>query len=138
MGPRSCGPSPGAKGLRHIFLQRLLERVFHFVSMYQVQGSKLLTKSLLSCEAAFENLIQFNLTFTCSSNFQGMHILHFDSCIKPPTGNVVPIYTVLFSYLTLNIYHVFTCFEGSQASQRFVYMIYLFKVLVLDLINQFH
>lgn len=57
--------------------------------------------------STFQNLIQFNLTFIYSSSFQGMHILHFDSCVNLPTRNLVAIYIVIFSCLTLNIYLCF-------------------------------
>ena len=130
------GLFPGPKSLRHVLLQSLLERAFHFIPYSPGMGLQTSYKRVFfSWYFTFEKLIQFSLTFI-HQIFKVCKFYIFDSYVKSSTWNV-PIYTVLFSYLTLSIYHVFIFFEGSQTSQRFVYLIYLFKVLVLDLTNQF-
>lgn len=131
------GPSPGPESLRHVLLQSLLERAFHFISYspgIQLQTSY---KRVFFHETSHLRTSFSSVQCLCIHQiFKVGKLYIFNSYVKRPTGNV-PIYTVLFSYLTLSIYHVFICFEGSQTSQRFVYLIYLFKVLVLDLTNQF-
>ena len=95
---------------------KAVERGFHFIPCSPGSGPNFSQKSsIFSWDFTSENLIQFNLTFIYSSNFQGMHILHFDSCVKLPTRNV-PIDTVLSHTLHWVSIFVFTCFEGSQTS----------------------
>lgn len=100
--------------LRHIPLRRLLERGVPFIPCLPSLGFQTSYKKVVFLHetSTFENLSQFNPTLMYSSNFQGTHILHFDSCVNPPTRNSVPIYIVCFSRLTLSIYLFLPALRG--------------------------
>lgn len=87
------GPSLGPESLRHVLLQSLLEREFHFIPYSPGIGLQTSYKRVFfSWDFTFENLIQFSLTFIYSSNFQGLQILHFQQLCQMSHWKCIHLY----------------------------------------------
>lgn len=140
MEPRSYGPSLVLKLLRHIPLQRLLKRVVPLYPLFAKSGvSNFLQKSSIfpwDFNIWEPHSVQPNIyLFIKFSRYA--HFIFWQLCQTAHQKYCTNLYC-LFLVAYIEYLSLSTCFEGNHISQRFVYLIYPSKVLVLDLINQFH